>query len=33
MPHPERAISPLLGSDDGVPLLSSLIASAAAVDA
>ena len=26
MPHPERAISPLLGSDDGVPLLSSLVA-------
>ena len=31
MPHPERAISPLLGSDDGVPLLSSLVASASAV--
>ncbi|MBX3313911.1 MAG: phosphoribosylformylglycinamidine synthase subunit PurQ [Actinobacteria bacterium] len=30
MPHPERAISPLLGSDDGLPLLSSLVASAAA---
>jgi phosphoribosylformylglycinamidine synthase len=28
MPHPERAISPLLGSDDGLPLLSSLIAAA-----
>lgn len=28
MPHPERAISPLLGSDDGLPLLASLIASA-----
>lgn len=31
MPHPERAISPLLGSDDGLPLLASLVASAAAV--
>jgi len=30
MPHPERAISPLLGSDDGVPLLSSLVAAASA---
>ncbi len=30
MPHPERAISPLLGSDDGLPLLSSLIAAAGA---
>ncbi len=29
MPHPERAISALLGSDDGVVLLSSLLASAA----
>lgn len=29
MPHPERAISPLLGSDDGVPLLSSLVHAAA----
>ncbi|MCB0978459.1 MAG: phosphoribosylformylglycinamidine synthase subunit PurQ [Acidimicrobiales bacterium] len=28
MPHPERAISPLLGSDDGLPLLSSLLAAA-----
>jgi phosphoribosylformylglycinamidine synthase I len=26
MPHPERAISALLGSDDGVPLLRSLLA-------
>ena len=32
MPHPERAISPLLGSDDGLPLLASLVASAAAVN-
>ncbi len=30
MPHPERAISPLLGSDDGVPLLRSLLAAAGA---
>jgi phosphoribosylformylglycinamidine synthase len=30
MPHPERAISSLLGSDDGIPLLQSLIAQAAA---
>lgn len=30
MPHPERAISPLLGSTDGVPLLSSLLAAAGA---
>ena len=30
MPHPERAISDLLGSADGVPLLRSLLASAAA---
>lgn len=28
MPHPERAISALLGSDDGVPLLRSLLAAA-----
>lgn len=33
MPHPERAISPLLGSDDGLPLLASLVASAAGVSA
>jgi phosphoribosylformylglycinamidine synthase I len=26
MPHPERASSPLLGSDDGLPLLRSLVA-------
>ena len=25
MPHPERAIAPILGSDDGVPLLRSLL--------
>ncbi len=29
MPHPERAISPLLGSEDGVPLLRSLLDAAA----
>jgi phosphoribosylformylglycinamidine synthase len=28
MPHPERASMPLLGSEDGVPLLSSLLAAA-----
>ena len=28
MPHPERAISPLLGSEDGLPLLRSLVAAA-----
>jgi len=33
MPHPERAISPLLGSDDGLPLLASFVAAAAAVGA
>jgi phosphoribosylformylglycinamidine synthase subunit PurQ / glutaminase len=31
MPHPERASDPLLGSADGVVLLESLLASAAAV--
>lgn len=30
MPHPERAISPLLGSEDGIPLLQSLLHAAAA---
>ena len=30
MPHPERAISDLLGSADGVPLLRSLLARASA---
>jgi phosphoribosylformylglycinamidine synthase subunit PurQ / glutaminase len=30
MPHPERASSPLLGSDDGLVLLRSLLASAGA---
>jgi phosphoribosylformylglycinamidine synthase len=30
MPHPERAISDLLGSSDGVPLLRSLLSRAAA---
>ena len=30
MPHPERAISPLLGSSDGVPLLRSLLVRAGA---
>ena len=28
MPHPERAISALLGSADGVPLLQSFLAAA-----
>jgi phosphoribosylformylglycinamidine synthase len=28
MPHPERAIEPILGSDDGVVLLQSLLAAA-----
>jgi phosphoribosylformylglycinamidine synthase len=30
MPHPERASDPLLGSDDGVVLLRSLLAAASA---
>jgi phosphoribosylformylglycinamidine synthase len=30
MPHPERACSPLLGSDDGVRLLESILARVAA---
>jgi phosphoribosylformylglycinamidine synthase I len=30
MPHPERACSPLLGSEDGVPLLRSLLKAAGA---
>ena len=29
MPHPERASEPLLGSDDGLPILRSLVAAAA----
>lgn len=29
MPHPERACHPLLGSDDGVPMLQALLDSAA----
>jgi len=29
MPHPERAISDLLGSSDGIPLLQSLLKSPA----
>ena len=29
MPHPERAADALLGSDDGLPLLSSLVDAAA----
>jgi phosphoribosylformylglycinamidine synthase len=29
MPHPERACHPLLGSDDGVPMLRALLESAA----
>lgn len=33
MPHPERAISELLGSADGVPLLESLLVSAGATAA
>jgi hypothetical protein len=28
MPHPERAMSALLGSDDGVPLLRSFLGAA-----
>jgi phosphoribosylformylglycinamidine synthase len=31
MPHPERAISPLLGSVDGVPLLQSVLKASAPV--
>ena len=31
MPHPERAVSDLLGSQDGVPLLRSLLLQAAAL--
>ena len=31
MPHPERAVSDLLGSQDGVPLLRSLLLTAAAL--
>jgi phosphoribosylformylglycinamidine synthase subunit PurQ / glutaminase len=30
MPHPERASDPLLGSDDGLPLMRSLLAAAGA---
>lgn len=30
MPHPERAVSPLLGSSDGIPLLQSMLAAAGA---
>ena len=30
MPHPERTSSPLLGSSDGVVMLESLLAAAAA---
>ncbi|MCU1485227.1 MAG: phosphoribosylformylglycinamidine synthase subunit, partial [Actinomycetia bacterium] len=33
MPHPERACNALLGSDDGVPLLRSLLTAAAKADA
>jgi len=33
MPHPERACNALLGSDDGVPLLRSLLAAAAKASA
>jgi phosphoribosylformylglycinamidine (FGAM) synthase-like amidotransferase family enzyme len=29
MPHPERAADRLLGSDDGLPILRSLLAAAA----
>jgi hypothetical protein len=28
MPHPERASDPLLGSDDGLPILRSLVEAA-----
>ena len=28
MPHPERAAAPLLGSDDGLPILRSLVEAA-----
>jgi phosphoribosylformylglycinamidine synthase len=28
MPHPERACNPLLGSDDGIPLVRSILAAA-----
>jgi phosphoribosylformylglycinamidine synthase subunit PurQ / glutaminase len=31
MPHPERAVSDLLGSQDGAPLLRSLLLRAAAL--
>jgi phosphoribosylformylglycinamidine synthase subunit PurQ / glutaminase len=31
MPHPERASSALLGSEDGLPLLSSVLAATRAV--
>jgi phosphoribosylformylglycinamidine synthase len=31
MPHPERAISDLLGSQDGIPLLRSVLLRAAAL--
>jgi phosphoribosylformylglycinamidine (FGAM) synthase-like amidotransferase family enzyme len=30
MPHPERAVDPLLGSEDGLVLLGSLLAAAGA---
>ncbi len=31
MPHPERASSALLGSEDGLPLLASVLAATRAV--
>ena len=31
MPHPERAADPLMGSTDGLPILASIVRSAAAV--
>jgi hypothetical protein len=29
MPHPERAVDAILGSDDGLPILRSLVEAAA----
>jgi phosphoribosylformylglycinamidine (FGAM) synthase-like amidotransferase family enzyme len=33
MPHPERAADPLMGSTDGLSVLTSIVRSAAAVRA
>jgi len=33
MPHPERAVDPLLGSADGLPLFRSLLAAVGALGA